>query len=175
RPAPRGQREHRLWLGDKLGAESWRLRVLGHRRRESATFEPHVRRRAKADAPARVMALDDCDLDEVTAWIGSDTAVPDRWLYDLNAGDQLRRDDAHDSNPLWSDRDSKRSCVDGSDGDGLPHPFGNVEVHEMRRRAALEHPARTEGLEIVEDQDVGLVTGRDRAEPPQAVIGRRVD
>src|SRR5438552_16623208 len=132
------------------------VRVVGHGRREGATFEPYVCRKAKADAPARVMALDDCDLDEVTAWIGSDTAVPDRWLYDLNAGDQLRRGDAHDSNPLWSDRDSKRSCADGSDGDGLPHAFGNVEVHDSRRRVALEHPARTERLETGDERHVGL-------------------
>src|SRR5438105_5890479 len=61
------------------------VRVVGHGRREGATFEPHVGRKAKADAPARVMALDDCDLDEVTPGsavtqpsltVGSTTSTP---------------------------------------------------------------------------------------------------
>src|SRR5438445_180027 len=85
------------------------------------------------------MALDDCDLDEVTAWIGSDTAVPDRWLYDLNAGAQLRRDAGHDSNPLWSDLDSKSSSFHWCDGGARSTPH---EAAPTCRDAASPTPLR---------------------------------
>ena len=44
-----------------------------------------------------------------------------------------------------------------------------------RRRAALQNLPRLERLQVIEDEDVGLVAGGDRAKVPEPVILRRVD
>ena len=76
---------------------------------------------------------------------------------------------------LWTRRNAERRLVDRSEVDRLPNPFRDVELLDLRRRAALQHMPRTERLQVVEHEDVGLVAGRNCAEPPQPVVHRGID
>src|SRR5207245_4954118 len=96
-----------------------------------------------------------------------DASVLQARLDDLDAGDQLGRDDAHDADLLRPCRDTKRSGVDRGEADRLPHPLGNVELHEPGWRPALQHLARRAGFEVVEDEAVGLVARGEGAEGPE--------
>ena len=149
--------------------------VMGDGRRECAALQPDVGRESESDASGRVVALDHRDLDQVAREVGDDASVLHVRLDDLDARDQLGRDDAHDADLLRPRRDTKRSGLDRGEADRLPDPLGNVELREPGWRPALQHLARREGFEVVEDEDVGLVAGGDGAQAPESVIGGRVD
>ena len=120
------------------------VRVVGDRGRESSALQADVGCEAKTDAAARVMPLEDGDLDQVARGVGHEAAVLERRLDHLDAGEQLRRDDAHDADLPGACGNPKRGRVDRRQADRTPHPFGDVQLHEARRRPVLQHLARLE-------------------------------
>ena len=68
------------------------------------------------------------------------------------------------------------SGAERADAHRVPHPVGHVGARDLGDRPArLEHDVRDEALQVGEEQQVGLVAGRDRAEVGEPVPERRAE
>src|SRR5487761_1074917 len=84
------------------------MRVVSDSRCVGSTLQPDVGGEAEADSTGGVMPLEHRDLGEVSGRVGDDRAISDRRLDHLGPGQELRGDDADDSNPLGAGGHAKR-------------------------------------------------------------------
>ena len=110
-----------------------------------------------------MVPFDDRDLDQIAGRVRDDAALLYPRFDHLDSGQELRRDHAHDADLLRAGGDPEGGGVERREAHGLAHPLGHLELDVPGRRATLQDLTRVERLQVVEHQDVGLVTGRDHS------------
>ena len=89
----------------------------------------------------------------------------DRGVLDERVGHDLTRHDADHPGLPALPRNGEVPCGDVTHADGVLHPLGHLRPLDLAGgRATLEHGLGHEALEVREQEQVGLVAGRHRAE-----------
>ena len=144
--------------------------VVRDRGGERAVRQARAGDEAEPDPAGREVALDDGDLGEARVGVGDRVAVDD----DRLPLERLRHDLVLDQ-PDRADRGAVRGDLEVGGRDrlhphGLAHPLGHRRRrHVLDRAAALEHEVGREALEVGQQEQVGLVARRDRAEVVEPV------
>ena len=117
-----------------------------------------------------MVTLDDCDLDEVSGGVSDEQPVARRRLHDLVSGHKLAGDHAQDADMSRGTAHCEAAVGQRADVHCLADPFRDLDRPVYRLRAALQNHLRPEGAQVVQNDDVRLVAGRDRAEVGEAVV-----
>ena len=126
--------------------------------------------------PGAQVPLDDRDLEEVARRVGDGLAVLDGELVLERLGDDLALDEADHAAGASLPLDAEVVDGDRLDVHGGLDPLGHRDARDLLHRlAGLEDELGLEALEVGQEQDVGLVAGRDRAELREAVPEARVE
>ncbi len=120
--------------------------------------------------PVREVPLDDRDLEQVAAGIGLGEAVLDARLVLERLGDDLPLDEADHAGRAALPRDAEVVHGHRLDVHGRLHPLRHLDARDLLHRLArLEDELGLEALEVGQEEGVGLVAGRERAELGEAV------
>ena len=141
--------------------------------RERAAAEPEAADEPDADPARAEVALDHGDLRQVALGVGDRLAVDDGRLLDERLGDDLVGDEPDHARLAAVPRDAEAVRADAAGCARVPHPVGHLgrAGSRPRGRPRLEHELGLEALEVGEDEHVGLVAGRERAEVREPVPG----
>ena len=145
---------------------------------------PKPAHQAEADAAGRVMALDDRDLRQVALGVGDHPAVADaRREHEVLRPDLIPdRARSRARARRAAARAGTRPARQRRDAHAVAHPVRRgrgCRTARRRRPRATTRPSLStsdgaERAEVVEQDAVGAVARRDRADPRQAVAERRV-
>lgn len=144
---------------------------MGDGRGEGARPQAQIGDKAEADAAGGVVPLDHGDLGQVAIGVGDQAPLPDHRPAAPAARQQLAGNDPDrpDVGPAVAG-DGQHVEAERPDVHRLPDPLRRAAEGEPRLAAALQHRPGHEVAEVVEEEQVGLPAGGDRAQMPEAVV-----